>query len=337
MRGVARAGWVAGVAALSLALTACGGGDGESEPAATEAAGGVEGGSVTINGCDPENPFIPSNTNETCGGNIIDAITTGLVEYEPENAKPYNAVAEEFATEDNQVWTITLKDGFTFHDGTPVTAQSFVDAWNWAAYGPNAQLNSYFFGPDGAGIQGFTDVQGEDANGDEVITEDEAPVTEMSGLKAVDDLTLEVTLDAPFAIFPTVVGYSAFAPLPESFFDDPDAYGKAPIGNGPVAVSRSGSLPVATTPGAASPAAMTELTTSTDRTSLRITGSSWRWEWWSESWSRGAASPRSSTPSSRGSTRSTRPRCCARACSDRSPWPPPTRLVPPGRGRGPRR
>jgi oligopeptide transport system substrate-binding protein len=233
MRGVARAGWVAGVAALSLALTACGGGDGESEPAATEAAGGVEGGSVTINGCDPENPFIPSNTNETCGGNIIDAITTGLVEYEPENAKPYNAVAEEFATEDNQVWTITLKDGFTFHDGTPVTAQSFVDAWNWAAYGPNAQLNSYFFGPDGAGIQGFTDVQGEDANGDEVITEDEAPVTEMSGLKAVDDLTLEVTLDAPFAIFPTVVGYSAFAPLPESFFDDPDAYGKAPIGNGP--------------------------------------------------------------------------------------------------------
>jgi len=234
MRGVARAGWVAGAAALSLALTACGGGDDEgAEPEATEGAGGVEGGSVTINWGDPENPFIPSNTNETNGGSIIDAITTGLVEYEPEDAKPYNAVAEEFATEDNTVWTITLKDGFTFHDGTPVTAQSFVDAWNWASYGPNAQLNSYFFGPDGAGIQGFTDVQGEDANGDEVITEDEAPVTEMSGLKAVDDLTLEVTLDAPFAIFPTVVGYSAFAPLPESFFDDPEAYGKAPIGNGP--------------------------------------------------------------------------------------------------------
>lgn len=235
MRGLTRSGWVAGAAALSLALAACGGGDdGEStETDAPEAASGAAEGSVTINGCDPENPFIPSNTNETCGGTPMDEIFTGLVSYEPENAAPYNAVAQEFATEDNQTWTITLNEDYTFHDGTPVTAQSFVDAWNWAAYGPNAQLNSYFFGPDGASIQGFTDVQGEDANGDEVITEDEAPITEMSGLTAVDDYTLEVVLDRPFAIFPTVVGYTAFSPLPESFFDDPEAFGEAPIGNGP--------------------------------------------------------------------------------------------------------
>ena len=236
MRGSTRAGWVAGFAALSLVLAACGSdddGDAAESPEATEAAGGAAEGAVTVNGCEPQNPFIPSNTNETCGGTPLDQMFTGLVSYEPETAAPYNAVAQEFATEDNQTWTITLNEGFTFHDGTPVTAQSFVDAWNWSAYGPNGTNNNYFFGPDGARIQGYADLQGEDTNGDEEITEDEAPVTEMSGLVVVDDYTMEVTLDTPFAIFPTVVGYSAFSPLPESFFDDPEAFGEAPIGNGP--------------------------------------------------------------------------------------------------------
>ena len=148
-------------------------------------------------------------------------------------AEPILAMAESIESEDNQTWTVTLKEGWKFHDDTDVTAQSFVDAWNWASYGPNAQLNSYFFGPDGAGIEGYTELQGEDANGDEEITVYEAPVTEMSGLEVVDDTTFTVTLDKPFVIFPLIVAYSAFYPLPESFFDDPAAFGEAPVGNGP--------------------------------------------------------------------------------------------------------
>jgi len=213
---------VVGAAALALGLSACGGGT----PEAT--------GAVTINGSEPENPLVPSNTNETGGGNIIDNLFTGLVEYNNETAEPELAMADSIeANDDKTVWTVKLKDDWTFHDDTPVTANSFVDAWNYASYGPNGQLNSYFFGPDGLGITGFEEVQGEDANGDEAITEDEAPVKEMSGLKVVDDTTFEVTLDNPNGLFETVVGYSAFAPLPESFFDDPDAFGEAPIGNGP--------------------------------------------------------------------------------------------------------
>ncbi|HEU0042226.1 MAG TPA: ABC transporter substrate-binding protein, partial [Jiangellaceae bacterium] len=104
-----------------------------------------------------------------------------------------------------------------------------VDAWNWVAYGPNAALNSYFFEP----IEGFTEVQGEDANGDETITEDEAPVTEMSGLEVVDDTTFTVALTAPASSFPERIGYTAFSPLPEAFFEDPEAFGEAPIGSGP--------------------------------------------------------------------------------------------------------
>lgn len=101
-------------------------------------------------------------------------------------------------------------------------------AWNWSAHRPNAQPDSYFFEP----IKGFADVQGEDANGDEKITADEALVTEMSGLTVVSDTEFTVELAAP-SVFPVMLGLVAFAPLPASFLEDPEAFGKAPVGNGP--------------------------------------------------------------------------------------------------------
>ena len=55
----------------------------------------------------------------------------------------------------------------------------------------------------------------------------------MSGLEVVDDTTFTVTLASPFAQFPVTVGYNAFYPMPEAFFDDPEAFGTRPIGNGP--------------------------------------------------------------------------------------------------------
>jgi oligopeptide transport system substrate-binding protein len=104
-----------------------------------------------------------------------------------------------------------------------------VRAWNWSAYGPNAQPDSYFFEP----IKGFPDVQGEDVNGDEKITPDEATATEMSGLTVVSDIEFTVELTAPSSVFPVMLGFIAFAQLPASFVDDPEAFGKAPVGNGP--------------------------------------------------------------------------------------------------------
>jgi ABC-type transport system substrate-binding protein len=55
----------------------------------------------------------------------------------------------------------------------------------------------------------------------------------MSGLEVVDDTTFTVTLTAPFAQFPVTLGYNPFLPLPEAFFEDPEAFGRKPIGNGP--------------------------------------------------------------------------------------------------------
>jgi len=80
-------------------------------------------------------------------------------------------------------------------------------------------------------IQGYDDLQAETDDAGNVVTPPAAE--EMSGLEVVDETTFEVTLSAPFAQFPVTVGYTAFYPLPESFFEDPEAAGKLPVGNGP--------------------------------------------------------------------------------------------------------
>jgi oligopeptide transport system substrate-binding protein len=233
---VALGGWsfgrraaVVGAAGLALIVSACGGDDDDGGDGG-EASG--PSGTVVIAGCNPQNPLIPANTNESCGGNPQQqGIFSMLVRYNPDTAAPENEIAESIESDDNVTWTITLKDGWTFHDGSPITANSFVDAWNFSALGENAYLSSYFFEP----IEGFAEVQGElDEEG--AYIEGSATAETMSGLEVVDDRTFTVTLTAPQSSFPQRLGYTAFAPLPEAFYDDPDAFGDQPIGSGPFSV-----------------------------------------------------------------------------------------------------
>ena len=214
-----RPGALAMALAGAMLLSACGGGDDNGSGDSASSSGGGE---FSIYIGDPENPLIPGNTTETEGGQVVDTLWTGLVTYDPDTSEAtFDGVAESIESEDQTTWTVTLKDGWTFHDGTPVNAQSFVDSWNWTANSANAAGNSYFF----ANIEGYDDLQAE---------EGATPAAEeMSGLSVVDDLTFEVTLSSPYAQWPTTVGYTAFFPLPEAFFEDTEAFGEQPIGNGP--------------------------------------------------------------------------------------------------------
>lgn len=208
---------VALIAAVGLTLAACGGDGGDDESASTDAV-------VTANSTEPQNPLVPTATNETGGGNVIDLLFAGLVAYEKDGSST-NEVAESIESEDNKVWTVTLKEGQEFSDGSPVTASSFVDAWNYGALSTNAQLASYFFYP----IAGFDEVQAED------------PTAEtMSGLNVVDETTFTIELSQPEADFPARLGYSAFFPMPEAAFEDMEAYGENPIGNGPYKLDGEG-------------------------------------------------------------------------------------------------
>ncbi|MBU3749837.1 MAG: ABC transporter substrate-binding protein [Mycobacterium sp.] len=172
---------------------------------------------------EPQKPLVPGNTTESEGGKVISAVWTPLVTFDTESRKvTYDGAAESVTSKDNINWTIRLKPGWTFHDGTPVTAQSYVKAWNYTALSTNAQGASYFF----SNVAGYDALQGDDQGG--------KPTSEtLAGLRARDPRTIEVTLEKPFAIYPLTLGYSAFNPLPEAFYTDPEAFGKKPVGNGP--------------------------------------------------------------------------------------------------------
>jgi len=231
MRGLRQAPIVAGLAAAALLLASCGGDDTSTETSSGgtgQEGTGATGGSFSLEIGNPENPLLPGNTSETSGGAVMDALFTGLVQYNTETTEAeFTGVAESIESDDNTTWTVTLKEGWTFHDGSPVTATSFVDAWNYAAYSPNAQGNSYFF----ANVEGYDDLQAPTNAAGEPTGDPKAK--ELTGLKVIDDQTFEVTLSAPFAQYPITVGYTAFFPLPEAFYKDVKGFGVQPIGNGP--------------------------------------------------------------------------------------------------------
>ena len=129
-------------------------------------------------------------------------------------------MAESIKSNDDATqYTIKLKDGWKFTDGTPVTAESFTKAWSYTANAKNAQLGSSFFST----IKGYDKLQdGDKLKGDE----------QLEGLKVVNDHEFTVDLNRSDSVFAVKVGYTAFAPLPESFFKDPKAFGEKPVGNG---------------------------------------------------------------------------------------------------------
>lgn len=215
MRGAKSAKWVAVAAVVALGATACGGGgDGGSSSK------GKGDGVISVEIGEPQNGLVPSNTYETEGGQVIGALFTGLTKLDADN-KIVNAMAQSVESPDNKVWTIKLKSGYTFHNGEKVTAQSFVDAWNYGANQTNAQQTNPLF----SHIQGYSDLN---------PGEGKKPTTDkMSGLKAVDDSTLQVTLTGAFSAFPSQLSFTAFVPLPKAFYKDPKGFGEAPIGNGP--------------------------------------------------------------------------------------------------------
>jgi len=225
---------LAALTAIILVAAGCGGGGGsEPQPGASQAGG--QGGEISVRSCTPQNSLIPGNTQESCGINILDAITARLVHYNAETAAPELDIAQSIETKDNQTFTVKLKPGYKFHDGTEVKAKNFVDAWNWNAQGANGNLNSYFFDP----IAGFADLQcGTDAKGNPDCEGKPAKAKEMTGLKVVDDHTFTIKTSSKVSNLPVRLGYLGFAPYPDSFFSDPKAYGEKPIGAGPFKVDR---------------------------------------------------------------------------------------------------
>nr|WP_026181976.1 ABC transporter substrate-binding protein [Alloscardovia criceti] len=204
----------AAVAAAVMALGACGASSSSSSSSSSASTDAV----ITAFGTEPENALIPANTNENSGGRVVDLLFAGLVGFDNDgNAK--NEVAKSITpNDDNTKFDIELNDGWTFTDGTKVTSESFTKAWSYAAVAANSQLNNSWFNI----IKGYDELQADGTASD----------AQLSGLTVTDDTHFSVELNSSTSTFPIQVGYSAFYPLPESYYSDPDAFGQNPVGNG---------------------------------------------------------------------------------------------------------
>ena len=153
-----------------------------------------------------------SRSSDTYGGTILTAISeplTRLADVDGEY-KVIPAAAKEWSvSDDGLVWTFKLNEN-KWRDGSAVTANDFVYAYRRLADPDTAAPLSYMF----ECIKGYKAVQSGEAE------------PETIGVKAVDDLTLEITLEAPTPHFMSLTSLRFAAPLNQAAVEEHgEAYG----------------------------------------------------------------------------------------------------------------
>ncbi|MGH3584741.1 MAG: ABC transporter substrate-binding protein [Pseudonocardia sp.] len=195
--------------ALTASLGACGG---------TSNSGGAAGSGTAIGtAADPQGTitatsaflfnggFDPMNTSGAVGTCVNQHVFEALVDLDPISREPYPALAKQMPTvgEDGRTWTATLRDGATFSDGTPVTAEDV--AWSFSRVLDPA--NNAIVAPF---------------------------VTFLESVTATDATTVKFTLTAPFALFAERIAVIKI--VPKALTGDAEAataFDAAPIGSGP--------------------------------------------------------------------------------------------------------
>ncbi|MED2183169.1 peptide ABC transporter substrate-binding protein [Bacillus wiedmannii] len=209
---------VAPVLAMSMALTACSTSGGDKKTSTNSSSGGDSKSEEKLSAKQvfnkTENQEIPtmdtSKSTDTLGSQILGNTMEGLYRLDKEN-KPIPAAAESSTkSEDGKKYTFKLRKDAKWSNGDPVTAKDFVFAWQ------------RLLDPKTAAEYAFIAFPIKNA---EAVNKGEKPVTEL-GVKAVDDLTLEVELDQAVPYFLNLVAFPSYYPLNEKFVKEKgDKYG----------------------------------------------------------------------------------------------------------------
>ncbi|MEM6314962.1 MAG: peptide ABC transporter substrate-binding protein [Planctomycetota bacterium] len=109
-------------------------------------------------------------------------------------------------SEDFKTWTITLKDNAKWNNGDPVVAGDFIFAWTRNLR--EAGYYSYLVEKYVVGAKEYAEAYR--AEGPSAV--DESTL----GMRAIDDLTLEVNLTRPVAFFPDLLTFTVYWPLHEA-------------------------------------------------------------------------------------------------------------------------
>jgi len=154
------------------------------------------------------------------------ALFEGLVTYDPKTAKAVPGVAESWTySSNNTVLTFTLRNGITWSDGTPITAQTVVDSWLYTLNPIRASEYAYMIGLVVKGAALYNEEGGKPSD---------------VAIRAIDAKHFEVTLLGPAAYAVDMMAHYAFAILPMHTIQQ---YGSAWtrvgyfVGNGPFVLS----------------------------------------------------------------------------------------------------
>ena len=150
----------------------------------------------------------------------------GLIRYvatEDGGTEVKPGVAKEWSiSDDGLVYTFKLREDAKWADGTPLTANDFVYTYQRV------------FNPEVASPYAWL-IQDVIVNGTKAVN-GEVPLEEI-GVKALDEYTLEITLEAPCAYFLGLTGFPTYAPVKKEVVDKyGEQYGTTAdkvLGNGP--------------------------------------------------------------------------------------------------------
>ena len=142
---------------------------------------------------------------------------SGLVSFDPQlNLTPDLAASWEVSA-DGMVYTFHLRESAKFHNGKPVTAQDVIYSWERAASPELASDTALTYLGDIVGINELAAGQAENA----------------AGLKAIDDHTLQVTIDAPKPYFLYKLTYSTAFVVDRENVESGEEWYRQPNGTGP--------------------------------------------------------------------------------------------------------
>ena len=149
-------------------------------------------------------------TSYTSDSYFIACTYSGLLEYDVKNVQQPALATSWEVNEDGTVYTFKIREGVNWVDQqgrviAPVTANDWVTSMMHMVDNNDA-LGYLMTKSDGCGIKNYDAYMAGEVTFDEV------------GVKAIDDYTLEYTLEADFPPFVTMMGYGCFAPLNYEFY-----------------------------------------------------------------------------------------------------------------------
>ena len=175
----------------------------------------------------------PHLANSVSAHNVIIALIEGLVSEDPKTLKPVPGVAEKWdISEDGLVYTFHLRKNAKWSNGDPVTAHDFVYSYKRIL---NPELASQY----ASMLHGLKNAREYHEEG---LSWDEAKV----GATAIDDYTLQLTLENPTPYFLELLNHYSWFPAHPPTIEKFGAFGKQGtawtrpgnyVGNGPFTLS----------------------------------------------------------------------------------------------------